>query len=303
MAKRICLLIATASVVLTAVFLNRHSRAVEPIYEGKRLGEWLDMLGPNSTNAPSIEIATMNRAHATNALRAIGTNALPYLFDLLHRQDSKMKEVAGNLFGQAAIGRAAMQKFRLEFIYDRRERAAETFFALGPVTVPALIDLLKNDEDPAIRRIAGGVLARMGPDAKDAIPGLIASMNDLHPAVRQIAVEALGEMPDDSSNVIATLTTALTKDSVHYVRQTAAEALGKHGAHAKAAIPALLKAMRDFASGRAAAEALGKMGSNAKDAIPALREMSTNSNEGLRDAAKSALRMIDSDADAKAIPR
>ena len=68
------------------------------------------------------------------------------------------------------------------------------------------------------------------------------------------------------------LTRAL-KDKDTYVRQAAAQALGKIGAKAKAAVPALANALKDQrpAVRQAAAQALGQIGAEAKAAVPALR--------------------------------
>jgi HEAT repeat protein len=57
-------------------------------------------------------------------------------------------------------------------------------------TVQVLIHRLKNP-DWRIRVVAADALGRIGPEAKEAVPGLIEALMDKHEFVREAAAEAL----------------------------------------------------------------------------------------------------------------
>jgi HEAT repeat protein len=67
------------------------------------------------------------------------------------------------------------------------------------------------------------------------------------------------------------------KNAENIVRRKAAEALGKMGADAKSAVPALTDVVKEPKADRelrnAAVEALGNMGPAAKDALPTLTSL------------------------------
>ena len=62
---------------------------------------------------------------------------------------------------------------------NARVEAATTLASAGPnaaPALPALIEALKNDSDPLVRRLAAYALGQIGPDAKEAIPALTAAL-------------------------------------------------------------------------------------------------------------------------------
>jgi len=79
-----------------------------------------------------------------------------------------------------------------------------------------------------------------------------------------------------------------------YDRLCAADALGRMGPEAEAAVPALAHALKDqdILVRIAAAEALGKMGPAAKGAVPALNGALQDDNEAVRWYAEYALQQI-----------
>ncbi len=108
---------------------------------------------------------------------------------------------------------------------------------------------------------------------------------------------------DISENMRKTQKEGNPMDTSPSVRWSAAVALGKIGPDAKAAVPALIEALKDENSEmrRRVAVALGNIGPDAKAAVPALIEALKDENKNVRDSAAVALGTLGPDAKA-AVP-
>ncbi|QDT41951.1 PBS lyase HEAT-like repeat protein [Gimesia alba] len=115
------------------------------------------------------------------------------------------------------------------------------------------------------------------------------------------AVEALSVIGNDAA--IAVLIQALEiedKSEWGTFRETVLKALGGIGPSAKAAIPALRKALIEknpnrFGVPREAARALGEMGASAQIAIPDLDKLRASDDMWLREIAENAIRKLSTD--------
>lgn len=96
--------------------------------------------------------------------------------------------------------------FLLPSFNERSEQnvAAEALSQIGPAAVKNLKPDL-HSRDPRIRREAVGVLVRMGPDAKDAVPDLIVLLDDEDEATRKLAARALGRIGPEAASAIPAL--------------------------------------------------------------------------------------------------
>lgn len=166
---------------------------------------------------------------------------------------------------------------------------------MGPAAAkaaPSLIRLLSN-EDKDIRSAAAAALGEIGSAAEEAVPHLIKAMADSH--VLTPAAEALEKI---GSAGIPELVKALS-DSEKNVRTGSANALDaidpewRNSDSAREAVPELLKTLTDsFSSGRGiAVEALGAIGPS--EALPHLINVLADTEEQVRDGAKTALDKID----------
>ncbi|WP_406695840.1 HEAT repeat domain-containing protein [Singulisphaera sp. Ch08] len=191
-----------------------------------------------------------------------------------------------------------------EFVRVGAIQALGGFGALAAPAVPALTDALRDD-DPLTRWFAAAVLAEIGPMAKGAVPELIAllrSKDELPPAPSPVgfrmmrgkhdrlavmAAEALGKIGPDARAAVVSLTEALV-DPDEVLRCVAAEALGGIGADAEAAVPSLIRALHDpqCLVGDKAAMALGQVG---VAAVPALIEVLHGHDPDARRRAMTAL--------------
>ena len=123
----------------------------------------------------------------------------------------------------------------------------------------AELEQMLRGPNPAAQAQGAFGLSRLGPEARAAVPALIA---------------------------------ALKKDRL--VRKNAALALGQIGPGARDAVPALSEALGDseWAVRRQAALALGQIGPEARKAIPALQKVSRDPDPLVRQSAQKALKQI-----------
>jgi len=100
-------------------------------------------------------------------------------------------------------------------------RAAIALSRLGKTAgtaVPRLIEALK-DEDVEVRKLAALILGNLGPDAHPALAGLTLALHDDNECVRRRAVVALGQIGDPAA--LPALIRAM-KDASHSVSKAAA---------------------------------------------------------------------------------
>ncbi len=116
--------------------------------------------------------------------------------------------------------------------------AAGALVAMGHEAVPAILRI----EDPARRAPLVAVLARMGPEAREALPMLIELCRTTNEWGQGSAVEALGWIGVGEEAVVDSLIVAL-QDHQGAIRTKAARALGRLGPAARKAVPPLVKAL------------------------------------------------------------
>ena len=170
------------------------------------------------------------------------------------------------------------------------------------VLTPAMLTVLKTEEDPERREEAVWMLIEAGPPAAasarptataSAVPTLIQiAQHDVSPSVRNAALGALGSADRDGKLSVPVLIKALHSED-KATRGIAARALGHIGRFspaAKAAVPDLIEALRDdeWSVRDNAASALGQI--RAKEAIPALTRGIEDGT--LKPSARRALRRI-----------
>jgi HEAT repeat protein len=144
---------------------------------------------------------------------------------------------------------------------------------------------------------AAAALGELGPAARDAAPALVALLKDRESWWRGTAAKSLGQIGAADGVAPALLEALQDRDSL--VRVRAAVALcGLERRYTQTAIPVLSTALqaRDFAGSTAreeAAEALGRLGPEAKAAIPALRAALQDDSGLVRRAVRAALLRTD----------
>jgi len=144
-----------------------------------------------------------------------------------------------------------------------------------------LIRDLKNP-DEQVRYQAAEALKQMGPEAKDAVPALIATLQDKKvkaagSSVRYEAAEALGEIGAPAANKAIPALRAMLRD-----RQERSDIQA-------AAWAALMKIYRKDPDPKVRMNAAENMGHTGPWAVPFLKEMLNDPNETVRKAAEEGL--------------
>lgn len=195
------------------------------------------------------------RQDAVRALQRIGDpSAVPYLIQALEHSNLGARElgVFGDLSAVPALIKAVSR-------YDGNAEASEALGKIGdPSAVPALIDTLGARRWEARLR-AAEALGKFGdPSAVPALVQVFGSAEEGHyhgsGTVRGAAVTALMKI---GTPAVPALVEVL-KNSDHYVRDCAAEALGEIGD--TSAVPYLIDAMKQYQMNYYVEGALRKIG-------------------------------------------
>ncbi|MDB6111320.1 MAG: repeat protein, partial [Pedosphaera sp.] len=233
-------------------------RSREPVYHGKTLSHWLGIYTSPPRNA-------FARREAEDAVRHIGTNAIPTLLRMLRAKDSGF---TASLI--RSLSRQQLLKIRFTGALERNMQAMNAFATLGATAKEAVPELIRiHDQNISwdSRWATVFALGGIGPAAKEAIPLLLHGMPNADQSIRFATVRALGQIHAEPALVVPVLTDRL-QDGDPEVRVVAASALGQFGA-------------------------------DARPAIPTLRAWLTDKDSRMREAVTSALQQIDPEAAAK----
>ncbi len=256
MAKKHRTLMAVLVIAVVSGLTWQVSRPDELYYNGKPLREWLK----------DFSFGVSDSREAEDAVRHIGTNAIPTLLSMLRAKDSGLKIRFGKLFA-----RQSWIKIKITSAENKNLAAAYAF----------------------------GVLAA---DAKSAVPELIQIYEKNISTESQCATaDALGAIGPAATNAISALLRGL-KTTNDTVRWDTVWALGKIHGQPELVVPKLVKLLHDpnYRLRWAATERLSDFGTNARAAVPFLIEMLKNQNPYGRKLATNALKAIDPEAAAKA---
>ena len=219
----------------------------EPAYHGKSLRYWLK--GYHAANG-SWNTATPQAAD--EAVRHLGTNAIPVLLKMLAEKDSASDI---RLLRWSHTWRRWAGKLPLVHVspiphlhsYESIE-ALQAFRALGSAGVGAVPELTRQldlSPPPGNQGTIELVLAFIGPAAKEAVPALLRRLQDVSPNTRGNSLFALGCIHADSELVVPEATKALGDPDPH-VRTEAATALRAYGTKAHSSVPALVEAVKQY---------------------------------------------------------
>ena len=187
--------------------------------------------------------------------------------------DPKVRATAEAALVQGA-GRSLplLRRFLNSHNGDLHLETSEIIRRIGPVAIPVLTDMLRDDRT-SIRRSAVDVLIDLAPDTERIQPPLRHALGDSDSLVARDAARALGALGKKAGPSVPALVRALSHEEPH-VRLYAAEALASIGPKAAKATKDLARALGDPIPGVrwAACEALASIGPVAQPAVPQLIE-------------------------------
>jgi HEAT repeat protein len=289
----VLLLVGAGGIALLAL---RPTELREPVYQGKRLSVWL------AERRASTNPASSSVLGAENALRALGTNALPFLTTMASSKELPIK---------SAINHLVQPVFHItnSSAEERRTLAMDGFHFLRKDARSAIPALIKPLNDGESAEAVAFILADIG---RDALGPLTNALTNSDWRVRASVVIGLGRFAkpfygdpvsptelDSLAKIIVPVLVNSLQDPDANVRSFAAMSLGLFAREPATVVPALTRLLADqFARGEAA-YALGKFGPKAQSAVPALLEGLKKERQGVGEI-RNALKAIDPAAAAKA---
>ena len=221
-------------------------------------------------------------------------------------------KIIGDQLVCAAINKGSdMPKLRIDGnTLEMRDKTSTTRFtrkakdeSVASCIRGLVTDLNASDREKRFRALQG--VRYVGPEAREAIPALRDLLKDRESNYRQLALEALINIGPEEKGVLPVVIEKLNDRGAPGLAGIAADGLGKFGARAKEAVPALIDILRngDESNSVRAARALGNIGPDARAAIPALSEWAKGKGETERSVATEAIKKIDSSAAGKPSPK
>jgi len=155
----------------------------EPSYEGKSLSDWL----------ADIDVGNLqSREAADQAIRAMGTDALPWLRKMLCAEDPLWKRLVKTVNARQSIVRIPFTPTS-----SSRYQAVLGYGALGRLAkteVPSLIHIMEVESSPQVRACVALALGGIGREAAPAIPVLARAAKEGDETLRKNAASALANI-------------------------------------------------------------------------------------------------------------
>lgn len=260
-----------------------------------RRGNLLFVTGAAPTNLPVLVSAASGptlqyppqHLAAAEAIRQIGTNAIPHLVRTAYLRDGKLKAKLLALWRkQNAI------KPPFKSAMEQQQHALPALGELGAAAVWTWVEMLTNDlATPAVQRYAAARLAQMRHEATPALPALLLAQNHPDPTARVSIGHAIQYC--DRLGLLSALHNlrwATNRD----IRASAAWSLGFIGTHSDMCLPALATALEDQSPHvrESAVDALGKFGLDALPLVNRIQRATQDPERRVRKAASNALERI-----------
>lgn len=274
---RILLLVGGAALLALALLGALFPR--EPAYQGRRLSVWLRDVPPLGSGF------TDPNQPAHQALQHFGTNAIPFLLEMLSARDPDWK-----VDGVRWLQNKYEVNVPVTLADEKREHAVNGFQALGRLAEPAIPQLsaIVTGPDKGDALYALAALRAIG--GPQTMPIIFSVLTNDDAFLREGALFLVGNFGGHAKPAVPLLLKNLEADKPG-IRMNAAIALGQIGLAPELVVPALIHTLTaDTGPVQiAAATALAAFGTNAIAALPALRALAESPDDGLRRAARLAV--------------
>ena len=274
--RRLPRVIALAAVVLLGIFwfVTTRSNPHNFKYQGVRLEDWLEALWHDEPGAEQ-------------AIREIGTNAIPLLLELLHTRQSPPVD--------RVLEKIAIETDQLSPLPNLRPTVHHHglaycgFHALGPIAAPAIPSIAPLLSDDSQRSFYPALsLAAIG-----GVHELSMALTNQHGQIRSHLLLALAEARSERRLAATVLSNHIAHPDFS-ARIAALAALRDLDGPPEIAIPAFMEAIQDEnrAVKRYGLEGLGKLGPAASRAADLVATLTNNPSAMVRKAAIAALQSI-----------
>jgi ankyrin repeat protein len=275
----------------------------EPRYHGRSLSAWLAALddgeGGNGIvwDAKSPPAPTKQQLEAAEAVRQMGTDALPELLRMLQAEDSPLVSIKQRLqmwLVQSGRARPTFQPDWHTAAARTRHLAALGIVALGPNAKPPASLIVPLFRKPEFSKEAGLVLASLGQPGLRPLQSAIT--NNLAPWEGAVAVWALAHFPTNGQAIMPDLLQGLNSKRPGF-RTTCAWALTRIQTDPEVAVQALTNHADEEGMRYLCLKALGNYGARATSAVPFLIDMLQSLTPSRRHDVLETLRAIDPEAE------
>jgi hypothetical protein len=243
-AKRIALVLGC--VLLLGIATAVLTRDREPSYRGKSLTDWVAQWQTNRWRSSSNQEAMAAAEEARLAVRAIGTDGIPFCLKLMRLRESPWPARLRKIVPRRWYKFLPPRNTR----YDKMQNGADGLTALKEMAGPAVPGLMQLASAPEgeTRSLAIWTLAHLGPTAEPAIPLLIYSMGDPDQAVRFAAIQSLGMIGRQPEVVVPALARQIDFARALNRKEELRDlvnALATFGTNAASSAPAIIPFLRD----------------------------------------------------------
>ncbi len=286
------LLVSILGFLAWSLLRERHDG---PAYEGKTLSQWLTELdssypdGMDSSKSWQVQMSAA-QAHAAEAVRHIGTNALPYLIHALTNANSRRKERIMSGFRRLVGVEHSKRPPGAE-----QRKAAFGLAALGPIASSAIGELTRAMDDPFISAQAAVALGSIGTEGWEVLSREISSTNSF---AASHAIQQLANYHAAVPGAVEALIAKVRTDPSGWIYLTTLLRMGQGDQRIVPFLTSLLQSSNVFARVEAV-YGLQTFGTNARSAVPALISVLYDEDPTVRRAATNALKQIDGEIAAK----
>jgi hypothetical protein len=279
---------AVAGLVGLAWYRNR-----EPSYEGKSLSEWL-----KAYRTPAWSTSHIVSQPAADAVRHIGTNALPFLVSWIQEMRTGFPKWKEPLFSAVFHWKPGTpgRETLLDSMASREIRASCAiwgFEILGETARPAIPDLVRiaNEGKTPSSELAIGALSYLG---KDALPPLLSMITNTDLQIRRDAFSSLSQMRYLGTNAHPAVVLLIQCLQNPGLAKDAAGTLGRLHLESDIAVSALIECTRSANRGMRVqgVSGLEEFGPEARAAVPQLTKLLSDPEGIVRDATTNALHAI-----------
>ena len=197
---------------------------------------------------------------------------------------------------------------------DRRRKEAErqkTYDAvqhIGPSAIPILLKWVANTTNGGGNILAAGCIQKLGPEAKGAVPGLIAILGSDNEMERYSSFNVLQRIGSAADQALPAILDHIQHDPSESMRSFAVTTLANNSIgkqNPDAVVPVLIECLAPTNKAILRSEtlrALAGLGASAKLAVPAILPYLNDPDPAVRKAAAEAIRQIDPLAATKQSP-